>query len=1002
MEFQVLGRVGYRAGDSWVCPRGALRRRMLGVLLARAGHVVTYDALAQALWPGQDEEPEPQEKVAARLHLHAHRFRQELDCSDRLVADGNGYLLQVDEDELDAARFAGLVEGAMDAAPGDPARVRLARQALAQWQDPWAGVAYPDLDVPVVTDEAQRLAQLRLDVTEILFAAEIRNGRHQEVLADLERVAGAHPLREPLQVQLMQGLHQAGRPADALEVYARTRRLLVDELGIEPSEPLRRMQEFVLSGRAPEPVAQGPGSIGPGEAQSTPAQLPATAPLVGRDAELSELGEALAQGVNRHVLISGLPGVGKTALAVTWVAAHREDFADGQLYVDFQGYGPTPGPSVDAALERLIRALGGDPAGSRDTEERVATYRSLLAGRRVAVVIDNARTEEQVRPFLPGDPGCVSLVTSRDQLPGLIAREHATHLALQPLEHDHAVTLLRTLVGEQGAEQDVRSGERPHAGAGQEVAADGSGTGWLGALAERCAGLPVALRVAALRAQSAHALGEDLSCTEPDVLDLLDVGDPMTSARTIFSWSVDALSPDDLRLFLALGVNPASRIDMGGLAALTDTDLATTRRGVERLVRANLAHLDAGWVRQHDLLAAYSAERGSSLARRERETMLRRLLRYYVDHVKAVDALTATTREQALFPSLQVANQWLDRAAAPLVAVAETAADFAGPEVTQLSRYLGGALTGRGALELAGRLHSTAVMAAERRGDLAAAAHAMQVLASVTGKLGDRQKADQQWDRARALAIASGSPVVRAIVHNNYTSALLPRGQFMRAWGHLRLAQRHCAEAEDQARSQAIRANMGFLLVVLERHEHAEHVLRELLAESVQPSARANALRSLAILHLRRAQYHQAEPVIHEAIDLTTQTSEHVLRSEFGALRAEARFGLGDHDTARELLETSLVELAHQGEQAEIVLCLIGLARLDREDNPRRAVVRLEEALARTRREDLREMEFRVMLAFAELYEALGQDMRALGLRDRAAEIRLACGLVEAPTYAIW
>ena len=465
---------------------------------------------------------------------------------------------------------------------------------------------------------------------------------------------------------------------------------------------------------------------------------------------------------------------------------------------------------------------------------------------------------------------------------------------------------------------------------------------------------------------------------------------------------MDALSPDDLRLFLALGVNPASRIDMGGLAALTDTDLATTRRGVERLVRANLAHLDAGWVRQHDLLAAYSAERGSSLARRERETMLRRLLRYYVDHVKAVDALTATTREQALFPSLQVANQWLDRAAAPLVAVAETAADFAGPEVTQLSRYLGGALTGRGALELAGRLHSTAVMAAERRGDLAAAAHAMQVLASVTGKLGDRQKADQQWDRARALAIASGSPVVRAIVHNNYTSALLPRGQFMRAWGHLRLAQRHCAEAEDQARSQAIRANMGFLLVVLERHEHAEHVLRELLAESVQPSARANALRSLAILHLRRAQYHQAEPVIHEAIDLTTQTSEHVLRSEFGALRAEARFGLGDHDTARELLETSLVELAHQGEQAEIVLCLIGLARLDREDNPRRAVVRLEEALARTRREDLREMEFRVMFAFAELYDVLGQEVRALAVRDLGVAVRVACGLPEEPDYAIW
>lgn len=1002
MEFQVLGRVGYRAGESWVRPRGALRRRMLGVLLARAGHVVTYDALAQALWPGRDDDPQPQDRVAARLHLHAHRFRQELDSSERLVADGSGYLLQVEQNELDASRFARLVEGAMGTAADDPARADLAREALSQWADPWGGTAYPDLDVPVVADEAQRLEQLRLDVTEILFDAEIRLGRHQEVLADLERVAAAHPLREPLQVRLMQGLHQAGRPVDALDVYARTRRVLVDELGMEPSEPLRRMQEFVLSGHTPQTPAPDREPIAVRPTHAPPAQLPASVPLVGRDAALEQLDVALTNGSNRHALISGLPGVGKTALAVAWVTTHRADFPDGQLSVDFQGYGPTPGPSVDAALERFIRALGGDPAGARDTEERVATYRSLLAGRRVAIVIDNARSEEQVRPLLPGDHGCASLVTSRDRLTGLIARDNAHHVPLQPLEREHAVALLRRLAGTHDAEQDASSTEVAPDAAVHEPKGVVPGADLLERLADRCGGLPVALRVAALRARSVEELDGAPGQGAPDVLDLLDVGDPMTSARTIFSWSVDALGRDDLRLFLALGVNVASRIDVGGLAALTDTDLGATRRGVERLVRANLAQLDAGWVRQHDLLAAYSAERGSSLARDEREQMLRRLLRYYVDQVRAVDALTASTAGQSVFRSLQEANQWLDRAAAPLVAVAETAADFAGVEVTNLSRHLGGALTGRGALELAGRLHSTAVMAAERRGDLEAAALAMQVLAVVTGKLGDQDKADQQWDRARELAIASGSPFGLAVVHNNYTSALLPRGQFPRAWGHLRVALRHIEVAGDQDRSQSIRANMGFVLVVLERHEHAERVLRDLLAEAMHPSARSNALRSLVILQLRRGRPRAAEPLIHEAIDLTTQTSEHVLRSEFGALQAEARFALGDHESARELLETSLSELAHQGEQAEIVLCLIGLARLDREVDPARSLVRLDEALARTRRHGLLEMEFRVLLAFGELYDILGQEVRAIAVREMAGAIRLACGLPEELSYSIW
>lgn len=1016
MEFQVLGPVGYRADESWVRPRGALRRRMLAVLLAKAGHTVSYDALAEALWPGEQDGPRAQERITARLHLHAHRFRRELDRPERLVADGTGYSLRVEHEELDAARFTDLVQETMDLAPADPRRARLARQALAQWPDPWGGTAYPDLDVPLVSDEAQRLAQLRLDVTEILFDAEIRLGRHQEVLADLKRMALAHPLREPLQVQLMQGLHLAGRPAEALEVYARTRRALIEELGMEPSEPLRRMQERVLSGRPPDPM----GVVAAEAPAQVPAQLPAASPLVGREEALHQLDRALGDSTRRHVLISGLPGVGKSALAVSWVAAHREEFPDGQLFVDMQAYGSGQGPSLDAALERFIRALGGDPAGSRDTEERVATYRSLLAGRRVAVVIDNVRTEEQARPFLPGDPGCVCLVTSRDQLTGLIARDNARHLPLLPLERDQSIALLRTLVDRSRAADPDAAGPD---GQAATAAPDSSEDRLLRRLAERCAGLPVALRVAALRAgDGSLGLGPgddrpgvaagDTQGDGPggargdsradDVLDLLDVGDPMTSARTVFSWSVDALSRENLRAFLALGVNSGSRVDVGGLAALTGSSERDARRCAEHLVRSNLAFLDHGWVRQHELIAAYARERAANLARDDVEVMQRRLLGYYVEQVRAVDALTTGTQEQSRFRDVREANQWLDRAAAPLVAVAVASADHAPTEVIQLSRHLGGALTGRGALELAGRLHSTAVMAAERRGDLDAAARAMQVLAFVTGRLRDTRTADQQWERARDLAVASASPAALAVVHNNYADSLLPRGRFPRALGHLVVALRHSEAAGDEGRTHSIRANIGFALMLLEQHDRAEQVLRELLTEAVHPSARATILRSLAILRLRAGRPAEAEPLIHEAIDLTTQTSEHILRSEFGPLLAEARFGLGDVEAARSLLERSLDELTIQGEQAEIVLCLIGLARLDREDDPSRALVRLDEALARTRRDGLREMEFRTLLALGELFDSMGQEVRGMAVRDLAVTIRTECGLAAEQTCRFW
>lgn len=992
MEFQVLGRVGYRCGSEWMHPRGALRQRMLGVLLARAGQVVSFDLLAGAMWPGTADGGD--DRTQSRLHLHAHRLRRALDRPDRLVVDHHGYLLRVEPDELDAGRFERLAGRALATDPGVPQRADLAREGLGQWPDPWNGAAYPGLDVPLLADEAERLATLRLDLTEVLFDAEIRRGRHLDVLADLQRVATEHPLREPLQVHLMRALHQAGRPAEALAVYARTREQLVEELGLEPSEDLRRVQDFVLSGQGPEtpggastvPLG-GPDQAGrhPEGIRPAPAQLPPSVPLVGREVALADLDRALAPGRARHAVITGLPGVGKSAVAVSWATEHRGDFPDGQLFVDLQGYGPTPSASVDAVLDRFIRALGGSVTGLQDTEERITTYRSHVAGRRVLVLLDNARDAEQVRPLLPPERGCLSLVTSRDHLGGVLARENAHHLALRPLQPDDGVTLLRSLSGDpEAADRDA-----------------------LRRVADRCAGLPVALRVAALRLrQDTVPTGLDPATRaggSGDVLDWLDLGDPMASARTVFSWSVEALGPRELHLFTALGVTRGDRVDVGGLAALTDTDVGTTRAAVEGLVRANLAQLHDGWVDQHDLLAVYARERAEDVGPAEREQMQHRLLAYYLAQVEAVDALGGSDREQSRFQSVREANQWLDSAAEPLVAEVEQAPPSADEEVTGLSHILGGnALTGRGRPDLAQRLHRSAVLVAERRGDLGAAATAMQSLARITGKLGDHEEAVEQWERARSLALASGDPARLAVVHNNYTNLLMFRGQFLRSWGHLAVARRRCEDAGDAARGRTIRSNVGLILLLLERYQQAEAVLRELLAESGSPDSRAFSLRNLVMLELRRGRLEEAEPLLLEAITLAEQRSNHVLRSELGGLLGQLRFRQGDAEAAHELLLQSLEEAIEQREQADRVVCLIGLARVEGAADPSQALARAEEGLARARREQLRELEFRAMLVMSDIFDQVGQEDRAAGVRELAGSIRQDCGLPAEQAHEAW
>ncbi len=456
----------------------------------------------------------------------------------------------------------------------------------------------------------------------------------------------------------MLALYLCGRQAEALEAYRTTRTLLISELGVEPGAEIRGLHQGILSRNHKRDLALSPeaglaklaGTVGYAPLV-VPRQLPAdVAAFTGRARELAELDRLLAVGGKRGdaggdsapagiSAITGMAGVGKTALAVRWAHQVAERFPDGQLYVDLRGYDPgQPMPAADA-LAGFLRALG---VPGRDIpaeeQERAALYRSLLAGRRMLVVLDNVSEVEQVRPLLPGAKGCVAAVTSRDSLSGLVARHGAARLDLDLLPLPDAVSMLRALIG-------------------SRVDADPAAAV---ALADRCSRLPLALRVAAEQAAALspapvrELVGE--LADQQRRLELLDVGgDPRTAVREVFSWSCRHLDADAARAFRLIALHPGSDWGHYAAAALAGITVNRADRMLRLLARAHLIRpAGAGRYGMHDLLRDYGAEQAvrddAELARR---AALTRLFDYYLHTAAAaIDTLNpAELHRRPRFPA---------------------------------------------------------------------------------------------------------------------------------------------------------------------------------------------------------------------------------------------------------------------------------------------------------------------------------------------------------------
>ena len=459
MEFCLLGPLVVRSGEELLPVAQGKQRAVLAALLVRAGKVVPAYELTELIWDGA-----PPRSARVTLQNYVKRLRQALGEAGpaRIRTRGPGYLIETQPGELDLHRFSTLC-GTGRAAVGHGEWERAALQLRAALSL-WRGQPFVDVSCPMLAArETPPLAELRMAALEDRIDADLHLGRHAQVIPELQQLAVAERLRERVHALLMRALYQAGRPADALAGYQAARQALVSELGLEPGAELRQLHQQILvadpslnpaAGSRPDQVtgaarpadgvaegaARGAGPAPAASGAAVPRQLPEAARPVGRRAELRALtalldGHAAADAAVLILAIGGAAGTGKTALAVCWARQVAERFPGGQLYVDLRGFGAVAAMPPAEALRGFLGAFEVPPARiPADLDARAALYRSVLAGRPVLVVLDNARDCDQVRPLLPGSPGCLVLVTSRNQLTSLAAAEgaHLLNLDLPP------------------------------------------------------------------------------------------------------------------------------------------------------------------------------------------------------------------------------------------------------------------------------------------------------------------------------------------------------------------------------------------------------------------------------------------------------------------------------------------------------------------------------------------------------------------------------------------
>jgi DNA-binding SARP family transcriptional activator/tetratricopeptide (TPR) repeat protein len=625
------------------------QRVVLAVLALQAGRPVGRQQMINAVWGDT-----PPRNAVNLVQRHVSGLRRVLEPdrpgrapSSVLTWTEAGYLLTLPPGALDLAEFEReLARARTERAAGQlPEAADALHSALGLWRGPVCdGLSSPFLDA-----QADRLAESRVSVLEERIELDLATGGHAELVAELRDLVAQHPLRERLRGLLMLALYRAGRPADALTAFRDARRYLADELGVEPSAPLQELHQQIL---AADPALTAVGAT-PATARTdadmkitlrrpAPAQLPHQIPdFTGRDAELGRLDALVHQrsgGTGNAVVITvvtGTAGVGKSALAVYWAHRVRDLFPDGQLYVNLRGFGPAesamePAEAIHGFLDAFAVPSDRMPL---DLDARAALYRTILADLRVLVVLDNAHDVDQIRPLLPGSPGCVVVITSRNKLTSLVTHNGAQPVELDLLPAAEARRMLSQRLGRDRVASEPESVDE---------------------IIQACAGLPLALAVAASNAVANYrlplsALAGELRKTHGR-LDALDAGDQYSDVRAVFSWSYQALNPPAARQFRLLGLHAGPDISISAAASLAGVPPAQARRQLAELVRAHLVTEWApGRFELHDLLREYASELSETYdTAADRQVAVNRVLDHYLHTAYVADQLLRPRRDDLI------------------------------------------------------------------------------------------------------------------------------------------------------------------------------------------------------------------------------------------------------------------------------------------------------------------------------------------------------------------
>lgn len=805
-------------------------RILLSCLLLQANQVVTSEALVDQLWGDV-----PPRGARNTLQTYVMRLRQALGPAGKLILTRpSGYVLETPDQTIDLQKCRQHFDLARQTAIRDDLSAEAAElhAGLALWRGrPLQDVPSASLqrdDVPALMEEWFQATERRIDI-------DLRLRKHAEVVAELRSLTSTHPLRERLWARLMQALHGAGRQSEALQAYLDVSAILRNELGIDPCDELQSLQRHILR-RDTEP----PDTRATEQARvphRAPFQLPAdVADFVGRETIIHRIrGLCFATNPDETrrwmplAVLAGQPGVGKTALAIHIGHEFASEFPDGVLYLNMRGYSASPPMSATEALARILRALGAAPEDiPAEVDEQASVFRSLVAHRRVMIILDDAASPDQVRPLLPGTASCAVIVTSRDTLHGLAVVNGAHLLAINAISTSDGVRLLSSQLNSRVLAEPAAAEE----------------------LVKRCGHLPLAIRIAAATLAAAPQLSiADYSAqlVAGNRLSMLAIdGDEEAAVEMAFDLSYSRLKPDLARVFRYLSLVPGPDFDVCAVANLAHTDPNSAKRLLERLVNASLLQSAApGRFQFHDLIREYANKRCSiEETIRAREEAFGRLLWFYT--------YTADKAGRALYPDmprLRLALQGTPPTL-PRWASKREAFEWLQAETPNIEAMILNVLaTGSN--------------------------RPVWLLADAMLGLFDRQRLDNVWrstfTAALAVATRQNSLDGSAAMNRGLGKLHFLRSQFHAAEERYAIATdafRECGDHVNEARS---RNSLASLAVQFERYDEAMDQYHRALGALGDGPGRADVLANLGTTLVLLGRHQEAATLLDDAAELAQQ-----------------------------------------------------------------------------------------------------------------------------------